>query len=162
MPNLSNPSETDLWEYALDVYGRPGVQALCLRLQTAGANVCLLLTAAWLGERGVACNPQLIAQLETIAQPWQHAVIEPLRALRQNWRDEAFLDPALGRLREQVKALELQAERVSLERLQTHSMQWRTECAEHLSIWLEGLAANSGNLDRPALEELRKAILGTP
>lgn len=46
---------TDLWNFALHLYARPGVEAACLALQDEGADVCLLLCGAWLeaGRAGV-------------------------------------------------------------------------------------------------------------
>ncbi|MGV8584562.1 DUF2390 domain-containing protein, partial [Pseudomonas aeruginosa] len=35
-------------QFAADVNARPGVYTACLALQTQGADVCLLLVAAWL------------------------------------------------------------------------------------------------------------------
>ena len=37
---------SDLWSFAIHVYQRDGVEAACLRLQAAGADVCLLLAGA--------------------------------------------------------------------------------------------------------------------
>ncbi|WP_284733726.1 TIGR02444 family protein, partial [Pseudomonas aeruginosa] len=44
----------NVWKFAVDVYARPGVETACLALQEQGADVCLLLVAAWLGRRGVS------------------------------------------------------------------------------------------------------------
>jgi len=47
---------TDLWRFAETLYQRPGVEAACLQLQAQGADVCVLLCAAWLERRQVACT----------------------------------------------------------------------------------------------------------
>ena len=84
---------TDLWNFALACYARPGVEALCLRLQAGGADVCLLLCALWLERRRVACDGQRLDQLRAIAEPWQRQVVQPLRELRGFGRAErAFFD----------------------------------------------------------------------
>jgi len=149
---------SDLWSFAQLFYARPGVEAACLRLQTGGTDVCLLLCAAWLGQRGVACTAERIQQLSELAQPWQSAVITPLRQLRQSWRAAAATDSELAQLRERVKAVELEAERELLLRLETVAQAWpRDATDEALLAWLETLARTAGENDRDALQELRVA-----
>jgi len=149
---------SDLWSFSLDTYARPGVEDACLRLQDAGANVCLLLCAAWLGARGVTCNHQRLLDLQQVALPWSRDVVEPLRQLRTSWKPAAAADPQLATLRAQVKALELAAERQLLGRLENSAQDWPAAQANDLAAWLEGLATNAANLDRDALQQLRVAL----
>ncbi|AVO61930.1 TIGR02444 family protein [Pseudomonas chlororaphis] len=151
---------SDLWSFTLKTYARPGVEEACLNLQAAGANVCLLLCAAWLGARGVACTAQRLQQLQTLGQPWHDEVVRPLRQLRTQWRPAASADPELAVLREQVKALELEAERQLLLRLEALAGEWSEDEAQDLTNWLEGLAAEAANLNRDALQALRVAVTG--
>ncbi|UCR82027.1 TIGR02444 family protein [Pseudomonas chlororaphis] len=151
---------SDLWSFTLKTYARPGVEEACLNLQAAGANVCLLLCAAWLGARGVACTAQRLQQLQTLGQPWHDEVVRPLRQLRTQWRPTANADPELAVLREQVKALELEAERQLLLRLEALAGEWSEDEAQDLTNWLEGLAAEAANLNRDALQALRVAVTG--
>lgn len=145
-------------ELFLDTYARPGVEDACLRLQGAGANVCLLLCAAWLGVRGVACDGQRVQALQQIALPWSRDVVEPLRQLRTSWKPCAAVDPQLATLRAQVKALELAAERQLLGRLEDSAQDWPAAQANDLAAWLEGVATDAANLDRDALRQLRVAL----
>jgi len=70
-------------------------------------------------------------------------------------------DAALAALRERVKALELDAERELLARLETLATTWLTGEAMG-QRWLEGLAAEgAANLDHDALQQLRVAVTGT-
>ena len=149
---------TDLWSFALDTYARPGVEDACLRLQRAGTNVCLLLCAAWLGQRGVAWDAQRAEALHELAQPWHDDVVEPLRRLRTQWRDAARTDEALNTLREQVKGLELDAERQLLLRLETLSQAWPQGVTEDLPAWLQGFASQTDKAHHDALQRLRVAI----
>ena len=151
----------DLWTYAVAVYARPGVQESCLQLQGQGADVCLLLCAAWLGRTGVAFSAQRLTALAEVADPWQREVIVPLRGLRQRWRAQAQADDTLGRLREQVKGLELHAERVLLERLQALCNQWPRESAAHSQLWLEQAVPREARDNRGALQVLRAAVTST-
>lgn len=75
---LNNP----LWQYALEVYGRPGVATELLRLQDEnGCDVLLLLCALWLGERGVALTAKDLSQPHYLA--CRNDQILPLRAERR-------------------------------------------------------------------------------
>ncbi|SFS28730.1 TIGR02444 family protein [Pseudomonas sp. NFACC42-2] len=151
----------DLWSFALSTYARPGVEAACLRLQEQGADVCLLLCGAWLEQRGVALEPERMRTLQQLARPWQAQVIEPLRQLRVQWRAMVQQDEQLAALRERVKALELDAERQLLTRLEALTQAWpKGEMTQQR--WLEGLVAeDAANLDHDALQQLRVMITGT-
>ncbi|MCP1498617.1 uncharacterized protein (TIGR02444 family) [Pseudomonas migulae] len=152
---------SDLWSFSLGTYARPGVEAACLTLQSAGVNVCLLLCGLWLGQRGVACNEQRLQQLRNVAEPWDADVVRPLRDVRMQWKIIATEDAELNALREQVKALELEAERHLLLRLERSAQSWPQDEATDLSAWLEGVAAGAAHLDRDALHQLRVAATGT-
>ena len=129
---------TDLWNHAIALYRRPGVETACLELQAHGGDVCLALCGTWLQARNVPMEPSRLEALRAVAQAWQAPVIAPLRALRTSWKTQALQDPALAELREQVKALELSAERVLLERLEYLASGWAGK-AGTAQDWLEGL-----------------------
>lgn len=146
---------TDLWRFAQALYQHPGVEDTCLHLQTQGADVCLLLCAAWLEHRQIGCSHERAETLRNLAQPWLQQVVVPLRQLRQSWRDAAQSDNALAQLREQVKQLELTAEREQLERLAASSQHWSLVETNASLSWLESLAPERA--DRDALHRLRIA-----
>ena len=152
---------SDLWSFSLTIYTRPGVEQACLQLQSAGVNVCLLLCCAWLGQRGVACDEQSLQQLRSVAVAWEADVVRPLRALRTQWKTAASEDAGLHTLREQVKALELEAERHLLLRLERSAQSWPQGAQTDLSAWLEGATAEAAHLHRDALHQLRVAVTGT-
>lgn len=77
-----------------------------------------------------------------------------MRELRQGWKAAALLDPQQARLREQVKALELEAERELLGRLEQLAQKW--QATDEAVAWLETLLE-----DRDALELLRVAATQT-
>ncbi|MBN2993354.1 TIGR02444 family protein [Pseudomonas cedrina subsp. fulgida] len=149
----------DLWSFSLATYARPGVEAACLRLQEQGADVCLLLCGAWLEQRAVVVTAERIQALKHIAGPWQTQVIEPLRSVRRQWRETARHDENLAGLRERVKALELDAERQLLTRLEALAHRWPAGDALAQQSWLEGLTAeDAANLDHDALQALRVVV----
>nr|WP_298167984.1 TIGR02444 family protein [uncultured Pseudomonas sp.] len=142
----------DLWRFAEEVYQRPGVEAACLQLQAQGMDVCLLLCALWLDARNVPWDEARGQALRNLAQPWQTQVVMPLRQLRQSWRAAAQDDSALKPLREQVKRLELEAERELLQRLATLSREWPSVENAPRQRWLTQLTT-----DPDALQTLRVA-----
>ena len=146
---------TDLWRFAQALYQHPGVEDTCLHLQTQGADVCLLLCAAWLEHRQIGCSHERAETLRNLVHPWQQQVVMPLRQLRQTWREAAQSDNALAQLREQVKQLELTAEREQLERLAASSQHWSLVGTNVSLSWLESLAPERA--DRDALHRLRIA-----
>lgn len=147
---------TDLWRFAEALYQRPGVEAACLQLQAQGADVCLLLCAAWLETRKIACDDERVAALHRLAQPWQLDVVIPLRHLRLSWREQAQSDDALAQLREQIKQLELTAEREQLERLAGCTQDWSNSAMDAPLNWLERLTPGPENRD--ALQTLRISV----
>ena len=150
--------QNDLWNYCLNLYARPGVEHACLRLQDQGMDVCLLLCAAWLQQRGIACTEARMEQLKDCAEPWQREVVHPLRQLRTQWREACAQDEALAALRVQVKALELEAERTLLSRLEALSQQWQRAQSQDNCDWPAMMAASIDRPDYGALQTLRAAI----
>lgn len=128
----------DLWSFALDRYARPGVEAACLAAQARGRNVCLLLCAAWLDSRRCARTAERQQALEAIAGPIEAEIVGPLRALRQQWKAAASGDAALAALRERLKTLELEAERLLCARLQQACENWPAD-ATSAGQWLKVL-----------------------
>ena len=145
----------DLWSFALACYARPGVETACLELQSAGADVCLLLAGCWLESRGVAFDEARLAQLKSLSDNWRAEVVVPLRNLRQTWRQRAAEDSDLADLRAQVKSLELKAEHVQLQRLQSAAQEWPTGTGP--ADWLGQLCSGLGEATRSPQIALQSA-----
>ncbi|WP_280547098.1 MULTISPECIES: TIGR02444 family protein [unclassified Halomonas] len=106
--------DAPLWEFALALYGRDGVEAACLVLQDeAGVDVCELLWHCWLYQHGLACDacPDPVRR-------WQRRVTIPLRRLRRELKPEAQESESVAALRRTLQQAELQAEREALSRLE--------------------------------------------
>ena len=111
-------SGNPLWLFSLDVYGRPGVAPACLALQDeAGADVNLVLFLLWCAATGRPLDAAAVAAADTGLERWREAVVEPLRAVRRAMK--ADLLPAVDTegCRQRIKAVELDAERLSQEAL---------------------------------------------
>lgn len=110
-----------LWDYAVGLYGRPGVAAACLALQDRrGADVNLLLLACWLAAAGRRPDASRLARARAEAADWQEAIVRPLRNARLNLK-RAIAEEADGAIRAPLEAararlagMELDAERAEL------------------------------------------------
>lgn len=131
----------DLWQFAVTCYAMPGVEAACLELQDAGSDVCLLLAGAWLESRNVSCSAERLDRLSRLCRAWQADVVAPLRNVRRSWRAAAANDNMLAELRERVKALELDAERIQLKRMENAAKHWET--TGQSADWLHQLSADA-------------------
>lgn len=127
-----------LWEFATALYAQEGVAERCLQAQDAhGADVCLLLAGLWLERRGSRPEAQRVVALRRLADAWQGQVTAPLRHLRRAWKAPAQQDAGLAALRQRLAALELDAERLLLERLEQTAADWPP--GEAAATWLERL-----------------------
>ena len=106
------PDETPFWQFSGSVYARRGVAEACLALQERHhLDVNLLLFCAWAGSNGRRLDGGDIGLLRSAARPWHDQVVAPLRAARRWLKLQTSLPESLGEaFREEVKALELQAE----------------------------------------------------
>jgi uncharacterized protein (TIGR02444 family) len=107
----------DFWHFSLRFYRLPGVEEALLALQDQGGHdVNLILYALWLGWSGRGpFGAREQAAAESAAAAIRERIAAPLRELRR--RLKADPDPAIQALRERVKALELDAERIAQSRL---------------------------------------------
>lgn len=129
---------SDLWDWALVAYRADGVAEACLSLQDAnGQNVPLLLWAAWAVSTGRALDEDTIEAGCDAARAWDRVVVTPLRAMRRTLKLPVpdIDDAARLTLRDQVKAVELAAER-------------------HLLAGLEALVPTVVGATRPPIEGL--------
>jgi uncharacterized protein (TIGR02444 family) len=112
------------WTWALQAYGKPGAAQACLDLQDQhGQSVPYLLWAAWAAREGRALDRQFLEAGADVAARWEAAAVGPLRAARRAMKAQVpgVADGPREALRAEVKALELQAERLLIETLEAMS-----------------------------------------
>jgi uncharacterized protein (TIGR02444 family) len=106
-----------LWDWTLEAYAQAGVPETCLTLQDEhGQNTSLLLWAVW----AEAADPALLARAAALARRWEALALVPIRDVRRALKPafEGVDDGEREGLREDVKAVELRAERVLMEALE--------------------------------------------
>jgi uncharacterized protein (TIGR02444 family) len=103
-----------LWDFAARCYRATGVAESCLTLQDRdGADINLLLAAAWLAQRGCAWQAVDVAAVIGLCTDWRAHCVLPLRSIRRYLKDTA--DEVMY---QQAKALELDAEVVQLRKVE--------------------------------------------
>jgi len=104
------------WDFALDVYRRPGVSDACLALQERDRlDVNLLLFVCWIGASGSGLlNRDDVAQCMKTVAPWHDAVVRPLRGVRRILKGGFDAAPAdlSDQLRREIQAREIDAEHI--------------------------------------------------
>lgn len=116
MPSMESlPMENPFWRFSLSVYAATPVRDVCLRAQDRyGADVNLMLLCCWLGFSGVKLDAKGLKRLDQLVDGWRREVVEPVRAVRRRLADAIGpMGPQVTKpLRDDVKALELQAEQI--------------------------------------------------
>ncbi|WP_169713921.1 TIGR02444 family protein [Oceanicoccus sagamiensis] len=154
--------DSPFWQYSLTVYSRPGVEPLLIMLQDRyQADVNILLCCAWLGSQGQRISPEGLQSLLDLALPWQQQCVQPLRSVRRYLKgredDHAF--------REQIKAIEVEAERrqqvliaQQLQSLSVSSADPEVALSDNLDLYGSLLSpASQGSLS-PSLSQLAELI----
>ena len=110
--------DSPFWNFSLAVYGANAVENECLGLQDQfGIDVNLVLLCAYLGAvHGAALTASDIASARAEAGLWHEQIVRPLRAARRSLKAIALRPDdetkAAAQLRIQVKAIELESERI--------------------------------------------------
>lgn len=116
---LAALKQNSLWDFALDFYSRPEVEAACLRLQDeANIDVCELLFHAWLYRHGLEAEPEALVGERQARTRWQQEVTGVLRDLRRTLKAQAKTSNGVAKLRAGIKEAEMLAERENLQRWQ--------------------------------------------
>ena len=114
-------NDSAFWRFSLRFYALPDVAPACLALQDeANVDVNLMLFLLFLAESGRAITRDDVARLDASIAPWRAEVVEPLRALRRRLKSgigDVPKDASEG-LRNMVKKIELEAERLEQGRLE--------------------------------------------
>lgn len=107
--------------FSLRIYDAEGVREALLDLQdTHGCDVTLVLWCCWLAAMGRVPGDGLQAALDW-GRDWGDTVTRPLRAARRAIKPHAEADDDIAVLRQRVKTIELEAEIITLERLETRA-----------------------------------------
>lgn len=122
-----NTTSASLWDFAVNLYQQPEVEAQCLQLQDDyGVRVTLLLFIVWLDISGKIAAPGAITKALTETDPWHQQVVIPLRNARRWIKQQTPRAQTPQQCREDIKAAELAAERWELTQLAERAKHWST------------------------------------
>ena len=120
MSQTSLKSAVSLWDYAVEIYCRPGMSDLCLMFQDDyGADVSIILFISWCSTQGIRIDDQLLTRVEQSVGVWNRDVVAPLRGMRRELKldSRGITRKTVSAFREKLKALELEAEHLELNTL---------------------------------------------
>ena len=104
------------WDFALDVYRRPGVSDACLALQERDhVDVNLLLFVCWVGASGGGrLSRDEIERCRDTVAAWHDTVVKPLRGVRRTLKAGLGTAPVelSEALRRAIQAREIDAEHI--------------------------------------------------
>lgn len=119
-------SPEKFWDFSNRIYAREGVSASCLALQDRhGLDVNVLLYCCWYGVHYGRFDSDCFGSLMQLSEMWTDHVVRPLREIRRWLKREdhgAELNIPLDlkkAYREDIKAIELRAEQLEQDALET-------------------------------------------
>jgi len=118
--NDTPTATTPFWRFSLKFYGQSGVSDACIALQDGcGIDVNLLLFLFWLASERQLLSADEVKKLDATIKSWRELTIIPIRDTRRKLKGaKTFVDPAKQEaLRDKVKAVELEAEKLQQEAL---------------------------------------------
>ena len=118
--NDTQTASTPFWRFSLKYYGQAGVSDACIALQDGcGIDVNLLLFLFWLASERQALSADEVKKLDATIKSWRELTIIPIRDTRRKLKGaKTSVDPAKQEaLRDKVKAVELEAEKLQQEAL---------------------------------------------
>jgi len=113
------------WDFSLRTYGTKNVAEACLSLQNErGLDVNMLLYCCWVGVTRGQQERDLFLHVFEFSENWAKQVVRPLRNVRTWMKLEGCEDTRIAtdtcmNFREKVKAVEINAEKMQQEVLET-------------------------------------------
>jgi uncharacterized protein (TIGR02444 family) len=159
------------WDFSVRCYEEPGVADACLTLQESHAlDVNLILYCCWMGVSRGRCEKATFEAVLSFSELWSGQVVRPLRGARAWMKSTGceqlgdFRDACMA-LRERVKALELEAEKLQqnvLAAMTGSGAQRIPASAERLSAVVANLrmylVMRRADLDAASLERLATIV----
>ena len=111
-----------LWSFSTTVYQKEGVAAACLTLQSQRkVDIPMLFAVALACSQGKEILKEDVNKLQSMASPWQTNIVQALRHIRTQLKTGPHPAPNIttAELRERVKAIELAAEEIQIEMMQS-------------------------------------------
>ena len=117
---MSEQKQSPFWRFSLALYRQEGVPAACIALQDqSGVDVNVMLYGLWLAAQGRALSASDMAAIDAAVGSWRADVVVPLRGVRRVLKNPVtvFDTPETQALRDRIKSLELESERLQQQAL---------------------------------------------
>lgn len=113
---MSNEARAEMgaafWQFSTTFYAVCGVEPVLLALQDRdGLEVNLALFCLFAAQRRIRLDAPAIDAMRAVGLAWGHEVVGHLRTARRLMKPRAIEDKDAARLRDEVKAIELAAEK---------------------------------------------------
>jgi uncharacterized protein (TIGR02444 family) len=115
-------ADGSFWNFSLGFYALPEVAEAFLELQDrCGADVNVLLFLLYRADAGRLLSAADVERIDALAAPWRESVVVPLRSVRRALKAAVgeFHPADTAALRTEVKRIELAAERLQQEKLES-------------------------------------------
>jgi uncharacterized protein (TIGR02444 family) len=162
--NNTPPGKSPFWLFSVRLYGLPGVAPACIALQDeAGVDVNVLFFLLWNATQHRALSVADVSQIEQAIGPWRDMAVVPIRNVRRALKSPPPVmapDAAEG-LRNRVKAVELEAERLQQEALYRLAQQQGGPLGHSVATPLEAARASIASyqtLVKPMPAEALEAV----
>ncbi len=100
------------WQFSTTLYAARGIEPALLALQDRdGFEVNLALFCLFAAQRRIHLDAPAIEAMRAVGLAWGHEVVGHLRTARRLMKPRAIEDKDAARLRDEVKVIELAAER---------------------------------------------------
>ena len=112
---VAHEGASPFWKFSLKFYSQKPVPSACLTLQDgAGVDVNVMLFALFLASQGRALSTADMRAIDGAVADWRVSAVVSLRTARRFLKEPpaTFDNPATATLRDRVKAIELEAERL--------------------------------------------------
>ena len=112
---MKDSNDTPLWLFSLNFYSVEGVRESLLAFQDfSAANVNIVLFLLWLASRRKSLSLNEVDEFIGSTNSWNKNVVIPLRKIRQTLKqnDEGIVSENSFLLREKIKTLEFEAEKI--------------------------------------------------
>jgi uncharacterized protein (TIGR02444 family) len=112
------------WDFSVHHYAKPGVEQACLALQNEfGLDVNNVLFCLWHGRLHGVFSQSTLLQMVEFSNEWRTNIVSPLRSTRSWMKGRNSVidatEDSFENLRNAIKKLELQAERLQQDQLQS-------------------------------------------
>lgn len=157
-----------LWDFSIRVYQQPEVADACLLLQESNdVDVNVLLFCCWYGVYFGEMDQSLYKNVLSFSRSWSVNAVKPIRSVRvwmknSGCSDNRMKEEDCQKLRNRIKAVELEAEKLQQEvlfSLVDSNRATNKNSAEQLSATIKNITLYMSDLGKEKTEDGGRALV---